>query len=323
MPSSENLPATIAASEISANLREHAEAARDAYAKSTERAFKGDVALFTGWCLQEGRQAMPASPETVVAFIDAMAVSKAPASIRRYVSSVAAFHRQAKVADPCRDGDAVKLALKRMHRTLGRAQRQAAPLSDGRVEGMLRAAGTALGDLRNKALLVVAYTTMARRSELVALLREDLQVDSDGFGTVVIRRGKTDQEGKGEVAPITQDAMRHLQAWVDATGIEDGFLFRRMRRGGHVGAALHAGEVASIFKAMALKAGLSAKEIEEISGHSTRVGAAQDMLRYGEQLPAIMQAGRWKTAEMVGRYTAKQEARQSAAARIAERRVKF
>jgi hypothetical protein len=55
----------------------------------------------------------------------------------------------------------------------------------------------------------------------------------------------------------------------------------------------------------------------------TRVGAAQDMLAYGETLPAIMQAGRWKTAEMVGRYTAKQGARQSAAVRIADRRVPF
>jgi hypothetical protein len=47
------------------------------------------------------------------------------------------------------------------------------------------------------------------------------------------------------------------------------------------------------------------------------------MLRYGEQLPGIMQAGRWKTAEMVSRYTAKQGARESAAVRIANRRVRF
>jgi hypothetical protein len=52
---------------------------------------------------------------------------------------------------------------------------------------------------------------------------------------------------------------------------------------------------------MARRAGLSADAIAQISGHSTRVGAAQDMLRYGEQLPAIMQAGRWKTAQMVAR----------------------
>src|SRR5580658_3448294 len=170
-----NLPATIADSAISANLRRHAEAARGAFASNTERALKGDIARFTGWCTGEGRQAMPASPETVAAFIDAMAASKAPATVRRHVSSIATFHRAAGVANPC-DGPEAKLALKRMHRALGRAQRQAAPVSDSLVERMLAAAGTGTRALRNKAMLVVAYTTMARRSELLALLREALQV---------------------------------------------------------------------------------------------------------------------------------------------------
>jgi hypothetical protein len=40
--------------------------------------------------------------------------------------SVAALHRAAGVANPC-DAQAVKLALKRMHRERGRAQVQAAP----------------------------------------------------------------------------------------------------------------------------------------------------------------------------------------------------
>jgi hypothetical protein len=57
------------------------------------------------------------------------------------------------------------------------------------------------------------------------------------------------------------------------------------------------------------RAGLTADETARISGHSTRVGSAQDMLRYGEQLPSIVQAGCWKTAEMVARYTAKQGTR--------------
>jgi integrase/recombinase XerD len=74
---------------------------------------------------------------------------------------------------------------------------------------------------------------------------------------------------------------------------------------------------------MARRAGLSADAIARISGHSTRVAAAQDMLRYGEPLPGIMQAGRWKTSTMVARYTAKQGARTSAATRIADWRVAF
>jgi hypothetical protein len=94
-------------------------------------------------------------------------------------------------------------------------------------------------------------------------------------------------------------------------------------KGGRVGGEMDAGDLARIFKTMARADGVSASETAWISGHSTRVGAAQEMLRYGEHLPGIMQADRWKTAEMVSRYTAKQGARESAAVRIADRRVRF
>jgi integrase len=315
-------PAGIEQHQIATHLRQHAEAARGAFSANTGRALRADVAIYTGWCAEAGHQALPASPETVTAFIDAMAASRAPATVRRYVSSIATFHRAAGVANPC-EAVIVKLALRRMHRERGRAQQQAAPMTDRLVADMLAKAGSTLRDLRNKALVAVAYTTLCRRSELVALTREDLEIGADGFATVVIRRGKGDQEGQGAVAPITPDALRHLQAWIDAAGIVDGPLFRAVLKGGHVGAALDPGDVGRIYKHMAQRAGLTADDIIRISGHSTRVGAAQDMLRYGEQLPAIMQAGRWQTATMVARYTAKQGARYSAAARIADRRVPF
>ena len=169
----ETVPATVAQTEITANLRQHAEDARGAFAGNTERALRADVTIFTGWCAGKRRRPLPASPETVAAFIDAMAASKAPATVRRYVSSVATFHRAAKVANPC-EAQAVKLALKRMHRERGLAQTQAAPLNDVLVARMLAAAGSTLRDLRNKALLSVAYTTLCRRSELVAQ-RADLE----------------------------------------------------------------------------------------------------------------------------------------------------
>ena len=278
--------------EIIANLRQHFEYARGAFAGNTQRALRADVAVFTGWCIQEGRQALPASPGTVVACIDAVAASKAPATVRRYVSSVATFHRAAKVANAC-EAQAVKLALKRMHRERGRAQAQATPLNDVPVARMLAAAGSTLRDRRNKALLTLGYVTLCRRSELVALLHEDLAIESDGFGTVTIGRSKAEQEGEGTIAAVTPDSMRHLRAWIDAAGVEAGPLFRGVLKGGRVAGALDAGDVARIFKAMAAKAGLTAEEAARISGHSTRIGASQDMVRYGAELPAIMQAGRW------------------------------
>ena len=322
------VPATVAETEITASLRQHAAAARGAYAGNTERALRADVAIFTGWCAGQDHQALPAAADTVAAFIDAMAASKAPATVRRYVSSVATFHGAATVANPC-EALVVKLALKRMHRERGRAQAQAAPLNDVLVARMLAAAGSTLRDLRNKALLTVAYTTVARRSELVALLREDLAIESDGFGTVTIRRSKADQEGEGAIAAVTPDAMRHLRAWIDAAGIEGGPLFRsvlkgsRVSKGGRAAGGLDAGDVARIFKAMASKAGLTAEEAARISGHSTRIGASQDMVRFGAELPAIMQAGRWATPVMVARYTRRLTARRSAAVQIADRRAQF
>jgi site-specific recombinase XerD len=305
-----------------AELRRHADYARGAYATNSERAMRSDVAIFTAWCAAEGRQALPATPATVAAFIDAMASTKAPATVRRYVSSVSTFHRAAGLASPA-EALEVKAALKRMHRERGRAQAQAAPLNDVLVARMLAAAGTTLRDLRDKALVAVAYTTLARRSELVAMLREDLQVDADGFGTVAVRRSKTDQEGAGAMAAITADAMRHLTAWLDAAGIEAGPLFRSVRKGGHVGDTFGEGDVARVFKAMAKAAGLSAEDVARVSGHSTRVGATQDLVRYGADLVGIMQAARWRSPEMPARYSRRLTARRNAAAQIADRRTQF
>jgi integrase len=150
-------------------------------------------------------------------------------------------------------------------------------------------------------LVAVAYTTLCRRSELVALVRDDLEIGADGVGTVIIRRGKGDQEGQGAVAPITPDPMRHLRAWIDAASLEAGPLFRAVLKGGRVGGPLDAGDVARIYKAMARRAGLSEADVAQISGHSTRVGASQDMLPTANRLPAIMQAGGWKTGRPLHR----------------------
>ena len=117
------------------------------------------AARSTAGCSEAGHTALPASAETIAAFIDAMAALKAPATVRRYVSSVATFHRAAGVANPC-STLAVKLALKRMHRERGRAQAQAAPVNDVLVARMLAAAGDTLRHRRNRALLAVAYSTL-------------------------------------------------------------------------------------------------------------------------------------------------------------------
>lgn len=297
-------------------LESHARHAQGAYASNTERALRADVAAFTAWCSSAGLASLPARPETVVQFVDAMSATKAPATIRRYVSSISTLHRAAMHPNPA-EALEVRLALKRMHRQRGRAQAQASPLTRNLVDRLLAIGGTKLRDVRNRALLAVAYDTLCRRSELVMLNCDDIEQGTGGDGTVLVGRSKTDQEGAGMVRFLAPDTMRHLLAWIAAAEVKDGALFRAVDKGGHAGDRLTDGDVARVFKGMALVAGIPPQDVQRISGHSSRVGAAQDMVRHGVELPAVMQAGGWRTAEMVGRYTRRLDARRSGAAKLA------
>jgi integrase len=281
--------------------------------------------MFSRWCLDAGLCALPASAPTLAAFIDAQAAAGASvASIRRYVSSIATYHASAEAENPMRLKVATD-ALRRMARSQGERQRQAGPINDNLVVRMLAATGRRLVDLRDKALLALAYTTMCRRGELVALLAEDITAAGDGFATITVRRSKTDQTGEGAAVAITADAMFHVRAWLAAARIKSGPLFVSVDKHNHLGASLDPQSVALIFRRMAarVRPRLPPAELKRISGHSTRVGATQDMIRYGADVAGAMQAGRWKTTTMVARYCSGLELKRGAVAQVAARREQF
>ena len=101
--------------------------------------------------------------------------------------------------------------------------------------------------------------------------------------------------------------------------IDGGRLFRSVRNDGTVGEKLDPSQVPRIYKRMARQAAMPADVVETLAGHSTRVGAVQDMIACGIELPAILQSGRWKTTRMVHRYGERLLARRSGAAQLAER----
>ncbi len=152
LPDADISPAPQPTSEhaIALALARHAEAARVAPTPPTLSAPCGPTPPSSpAGAPPPGLGSLPATPDTVAAFIDAMAAAKAPATVRRYVASVAAMHRAARLPNPCAE-DAVRLALKRLHRARGRAQAQAAPLTRDRVDRMLEAAGDGPRALRNR-----------------------------------------------------------------------------------------------------------------------------------------------------------------------------
>jgi len=293
-------------------LAEYGRKAKGAISPNTERALKADTAVFSAWCSDQAREVLPASPDTVADFIDAMAQVKATATVRRYVASIARMHRAAGLEDSTKD-ETAKLALKRMARSNGVRQRQAAPLNRPLVDRMIAAAGDSLRDKRDIALLSVQYDTLTRRSELVALDVEDIDFAEDGAGTITIRRSKTDQEGEGSIRYLAHDTIEHLAVWLEAAEITEGALFRSVAAGDRVGGRLSDRDVSRRLKLMAKHADLGI----DPSGHSARVGVCQDMVASGFSLPEVMQAGGWKSPDMVARYSEHLQARQGAAAKLA------
>ena len=309
-------PGTESEAALAEQLGHFARAARSALSSNTERAVRSDLGIYAAWCAERGERALPARPETIAGFVDAMAEARAPATVRRYVASIAVAHRAVGCGKALKD-PAVRLALKRMHRKKGCRQGQAHGMTWPLRERLLAAAGGRLIDLRNRALLAVAYDGLLRRGELTSLEVSDLLEEIRGDATLLVRRSKTDGEGRGERLYLARDTVDMVRAWLERGGISEGRLFRSVGKGGRLGERLDPSQVPRIFKGMARAAGLPVAVVEGLSGHSARVGAAQDMVAAGIELPLILHAGRWKSPAMVNRYGEGLLARRSGAAQLA------
>jgi len=276
--------------------------AQRAYAKNTLRAQKADGAIFQAFCERAGEAFFPAEPKTIRSFVeDCIDKQKKPATIRRYVATIARAHIAARLLSPCAS-EPVRLALKEMGRLTSSRQRQALGLGWAEIKEFIGTAGEGLRADRERALLCVAYDTMARRSELVAFDFVDLEFMPNGSGTILIRRSKTDAAGEGAQAYLSHKTVRCLEKWLGAAGIEEGAIFRRLIGQNRVGDRLHADIIADIYKRVARWVGMPARLVDQISGHSVRVGATQDLLALNIDLASIMQSGRWKSSRMPMRY---------------------
>ena len=174
--------------------------AEGAYSPNTLRAQKADGAIFQAFCESRGESYLPADPKTIRAFIEhCVKAGKKPATIKRYVATIARVHIAAGLLNPC-SSEAVRLGLKKMGRETSARQDQAHPLGWKDIKEFIESAGVGLRADRERAMLCVAYETLARRGELVALEVKDIDFHPDGTGIALIRRGKTDAEGQGRIS---------------------------------------------------------------------------------------------------------------------------
>jgi integrase len=260
---------------------------------------------------------VPADPETIRFFIeDQVKAGKKPATVKRYVATIAWVHIAAGLLNPC-SSEAVRLGLKKMGRETSARQDQAHPLGWKDIKEFIESAGEGLRADRERAMLCVAYETLARRGELVALDVEDIGFHPNGTGEALIRRGKTDAEGQGRMAYLSRETVRWLKVWLEHAGVEEGAVFRRLIGNNQIGGALNPGSIAAIFKRVAQWIGMPERFVDHVSGHSTRIGATQDLAALDIDLAAITQAGGWRSPRMPLHYAEKINVARSGMARAA------
>jgi len=277
-----------------------------AYAPSTIRAYRADSNDFIGFCHDRNANALPAEPHLVVKYICKLTVSgRSSASIRRALCGLSAIHKLNRLDDPTKDPD-VALEMRRMHRNLGRSSSQAGSINADTLDKLVLATDDSIRGIRDRALLLVAYDTLCRRSELVSLQVKDVKINiKSGVETssILLRKSKTDQDSTGKWLHLNQKAHHALMEWMKELPEEQEFLIVGIDRGERISrSSLNSGQINRIYKKIARDAGLDEMIVEAISGHSMRVGAAQDLLTSGASMPIIMQRGRWSKTDTVMRY---------------------
>jgi integrase len=224
---------------------------REAVPENTAVAYQSRWRSFEAWCREAGRVALPATPQTVAAYLTHLAVDRGlkATTADAHLTAIRAVHRGAGAAPP----DALaarKVVVAAQRREAARdgryGPRKAVPLLAADLPAIVAACDleTPAG-LRDRAVILLGFALLARRAELAALSVSDIEHAAGEGLAVTIRASKTDQSARGVVRRIHYASaeavcpVRAVLAWAEylaAHGVTAGPLFTRIDRWGNLGA---------------------------------------------------------------------------------------
>ena len=160
-----------------------------------------------------------------------------------------------------------------------------------------------LTGMRNRALLSLSYNFLARRSELVAIRNADLRSTPDGALKGMIRKSKTDQYGEGRLVFGSERSAKLVRKWLRIKPQEIQPVFCAINHGRCEDRAICDRNVNDIIKRGVVEVKSCERPNDrEVSGHSLRVGAAQDLLIKSYDLAGIIRTGGRSDPSIVSRY---------------------
>ena len=264
-------------------------------ASNTLRAYQSDYKDFTRFCIKHGFKSMPTEPKIVSLYLTHLSQTSKFSTLKRRLASISVIHRLSGHYIDAKH-PVITENLMGIKRVKGSYQKAKKPILINDLKLIVNVIDKEKNErkkFKDRALILIGFAGGFRRSELVAILYDDVDFVPEGV-KIFIKRSKTDQSGEGMTKAIPYFSNRDycpvisLKKWLEKSEIKSGKIFDMADK-----------SVALTVKKYTAIAGLDSKKY---SGHSLRSGFATSTASLGAEERSIMAMTGHKTTQMVRRY---------------------
>ena len=268
---------------------------KNSKANNTLRAYQSDYRDFSLFCSKNGLSSMPTQPKIVALYITHLSKFSKFSTLKRRIASISVIHKlKGHYLDTKHP-----IIMENLHgikRTLGSRQKAKKPLLINNLKKIIKAIDQEKKERdRDRALILIGFAGGFRRSELVSILKEDVELVDEGV-KILIKKSKTDQSGEGSIKAIPYF---QNQEFCPVIALKKYMTLKKFNSNSEKIFKLSDKSVALIIKKYAQIAGL---DPTKYAGHSLRSGFATTAAEFGAEERNIMTMTGHKTTQMVRRY---------------------
>jgi site-specific recombinase XerD len=277
--------------------------------KNTIRAYRSDFKDFSVFCAKNSLKPLPTDSKIVALYLTYLSSKGAKIStLKRRLVSIGVIHKLKGHYLDTKHPIIIE-NLMGIKRKIGSFQQGKKPILINQLKSIINVIDNKktkeIKKIRDKTLILIGFGGGFRRSELVSIDYNDVELVSEGV-KIVIRKSKTDQFGEGMVKGLpyfpnqNYCPVLHLKKWLELSNIKSGPIFRRFSKS----FKLSENRLTDQSVALLLKNYLDVAGIENknYSGHSLRSGFATVTAESGADERSIMAMTGHKTTQMVRRY---------------------
>ena len=282
---------------------------KNSRANNTIRAYRSDFKDFSVFCAKNSLKTFPTDSNIVALYLTYLSSKGAKIStLKRRLVSLGVIHKLKGHYLDTKHPIIIE-NLMGIKRKIGSFQQGKKPILINQLKSIINVIDNEktkeIKKIRDKTLILIGFGGGFRRSELVSIDYNDVELVPEGV-KIVIRRSKTDQFGEGMVKGLPYFSNQnycpvlHLKKWLEISNIKSGPLFRRFSKS----SKLSENRLTDQSVALLLKNYLDVAGIENknYSGHSLRSGFATVSAESGADERSIMAMTGHKTTQMVRRY---------------------